>query len=234
MTIPGSAGPVGLVESLPAPSLPERLDRHLRRARRLRLGAPVALTDGAGRWQPHALTAEGAEPIGDVVDDGGGRPALAVGLCATKGERPAWAIQKLTELGVGRILIVEADRSVVRWDDGALAFDRLRRVAVEAVEQSRRVWVPEIDGPVRLESLLVAGGVSGGVVLADGAGRPMGPDDADSLILVGPEGGWSDAERAAAEAAGVPTITVGNGVLRTETAAVAVAAVAAHVQRAFR
>jgi 16S rRNA (uracil1498-N3)-methyltransferase len=143
-------------------------------------------------------------------------PSLTVGLTPTKGDRPEWAVQKLTELGVDRILVLRTERSVVRWegDRADHHLQRLRRVAREAAMQSRRVWLPELVGPVTVGELLGAAGV----VVADPGGRP--PTREDRTVLCGPEGGWSDAERAAAG----PALGLGPGILRAETAAVTVGA----------
>ena len=68
------------------------------------------------------------------------------GFAPVKGDRPEWTVQKLTELGVDRIVPLRAARSVVRWDGerGAAAVERLRRVAREAAMQSRRCRLPEV------------------------------------------------------------------------------------------
>ena len=74
-------------------------------------------------------------------------PGLTVAFAPTKGERPEWVVQKLTELGVDRIVPLISERSVVRWagERGAGAVERLRRVAREAAAQSRRVWLPDVE-----------------------------------------------------------------------------------------
>ena len=69
-----------------------------------------------------------------------------------KGERPEWVVQKLTELGIDRIVPLFSERSVVRWSGarGQATVERLRRVAREAAAQCRRVWLPEVSDSVRL------------------------------------------------------------------------------------
>jgi 16S rRNA (uracil1498-N3)-methyltransferase len=134
-----------------------------------------------------------------------------------KGERPEWAVQKLTELGADRIVPFAAARSVVRWDGerASRQADRLRRVAREAAMQCRRTWLPAVEEVATFDGL----SARPGAVLADRHGArptlPRGP------VLVGPEGGWSPEELAR----DLPRMALGDHVLRAETAAVAVAAV---------
>jgi 16S rRNA (uracil1498-N3)-methyltransferase len=122
-------------------------------------------------------------------------------------------VQKLTEIGVDRIVPLVAERTVVRWhgDRATKHETRLRKVAREAAMQSRRVWLPAVLPVTPVGSLVEEPQVA----LAQFGGRP--PDLARPTVLVGPEGGWTDAEVAAAAA----TTTLGAGVLRAETAALA-------------
>ncbi len=101
-------------------------------------------------------------------------PALTVAFAPTKGERPEWVVQKLTELGIDRIVPLVSERSVVRWEGGRgqKAVERLRRVAREAAAQCRRVWLPEITDVVHFADLSGLG-ATGEVVLAQLSGdRP--------------------------------------------------------------
>lgn len=135
-------------------------------------------------------------------------PLVTVAFAVVKGERPEWAVQKLTEIGVDHIVPLQAARSVVRWPLGesAAQLARLRRVAREAAVQSRRVWLPVVDGVTPFEA--VAG------ALTHPGGDPPSLDQ--PILLVGPEGGWDEAELAS----GRPLVDLGPSVLRTETAAV--------------
>jgi 16S rRNA (uracil1498-N3)-methyltransferase len=100
----------------------------------------------------------------------------------------------------------------VRWPAGEAStqLSRLRRVAREAAMQSRRVWLPEVAGVTGVAELAATSGVA----LAHPGGGPPALDR--PVLLVGPEGGWDDAELAAAPA----LVGLGPSVLRTETAAV--------------
>jgi 16S rRNA (uracil1498-N3)-methyltransferase len=169
----------------------------------------VTVSDGAG-GRLRCRFGPALEPLGEVERVPRPAPAVTVALAVVKGERPEWAVQKLTEIGVDRIVPLLTARSVVRWplgDGGQVA--RLRRVAREAAVQSRRVWLPVVEGVTRFET--VAG--EEGAALAHPGGGP--PALARPTVLIGPEGGWDDAELAS----GPALVGLGPAVLRTETAA---------------
>ncbi len=206
---------------------------HLARVLRLRAGETVVASDGAGRWRScrYRPVREGAasdrvlEAAGPVEAEPRPDRPLTVAFAPAKGERPEWVVQKLTELGIDRIVPLSADRSVVRWDGdrAGRAVARLRRVAMEAAAQSRRVWLPEVTEVTGVAGLAAGGasatgGVSGGLVLAQLGGPP--PRPGQRAVAVGPEGGWSPAELAL----GLPSVGLGDGVLRAETAALVAAA----------
>jgi 16S rRNA (uracil1498-N3)-methyltransferase len=203
-------GPHVFVADLDRPVLADHDRHHLAKALRLRAGDALTVSDGAGRWRPARFGPE-VEPDGAVVTVPAPTPAITVGLAPVKGQRPEWAVQKLTELGVDAIWLLVADRSVVRWDGKAGTADRLDRVVREAAMQSRRCHLPE----VRVGVTIADATADGAVALADPGGAPPSLDR--PVILVGPEGGWSDPERAAAPS----VVGLGPTILRAETAAVA-------------
>lgn len=157
---------------------------------------------------------------------------------ACKGARLDWLVEKCTELGATRMVFANFARSVVRL--GADAADRLRRTAVEACKQSRRAWLPEIIAGVPLERALTydsgwrpARGGDAALLVADldsSAALLSGWLHAHAAALrqlfavVGPEGGLADADRDLLTRAGGQSVRLAEGVLRTETAAVSVAA----------
>jgi 16S rRNA (uracil1498-N3)-methyltransferase len=212
------------VDDLEHPVLGPDDERHLARSLRLRDGEQVVAADGDGSWRccrfrtapgPPARGAGGRlEPDGPVRHEPLPRFPLAVAFAPVKGDRPEWVVQKLTELGIDRVVPLVADRSVVRWEGerGRVVVARLRRIAREAACQSRRVRLPQVDEPTPLASL------SGDPVLAEIGGSP--PTTALRLVAIGPEGGWSPEERRR----GLATLGLGPRVLRAETAAVAAGA----------
>jgi 16S rRNA (uracil1498-N3)-methyltransferase len=192
---------------------------HLSRALRLRDGEEVVASDGRGAWglcrfRAGAPESDALVPDGDPVFEAAERDNVLVAFAPAKGDRPEWVVQKLTELGVDRILPLVADRSVVRWegDRARRSGSRLVRVAREAAAQCRRVWIPEVLAPC---SLAEARGETSALVLAERDGGPIGPGTTG--VAVGPEGGWSPAELEL----GLERVGLGEHVLRAETAAVA-------------
>jgi 16S rRNA (uracil1498-N3)-methyltransferase len=204
------------VEDLEALELADDDVHHLTRVLRLRAGEPVIAADGRGGWRPTAFSAEGTvlEATGSVVTETRPSPPVVVGFVPVKGERPEWVVQKLTEVGVDRIVVLRSVRSVVRWqgERAALALDRLRRVAHDAAAQSRRAFIPEVEGIFDPDGLAAVVAPMA-LALAEPGAPP--PTRATTAVAVGPEGGWDPEELAA-----VPGhVGLGPGILRAETAA---------------
>lgn len=201
------------VESLQAPELHPDDAHHLLRVLRLRDGEVVTVTDGNGSWRPVQLSGGVLVPTGSSITEPG-RVPLTVASAIPKGDRLDWMVQKLTELGVGRIVLLHCDRSVVRWDADRAArqLARLRKVAREAAMQSRRTRLPEIIGPAAFADIVTGDGV----VLADPDGvAPSALEAPPAVVLIGPEGGFSAEEFSAA----VPRVCLSEHILRVETAA---------------
>ncbi|HEY8057862.1 MAG TPA: RsmE family RNA methyltransferase [Acidimicrobiales bacterium] len=212
---PRGVGPLVFVVDVEHPELEDADRHHLQKVLRLRAGDAFVVADGVGSWRPVRF-GDPVEVDGAVVVDGRPDPPLTVGLAPTKGDRPEWAVQKLTELSIDHIVILRTERSVIRWDGDRLDhhLERLRRIAREAAMQSRRSWLPTVDGVHGLADHPDA-------VLADPGGRPL--TLGDGVVLCGPEGGWSDDERAEAR----DRVGLGPAVLRAETAAVTAGALLA-------
>ncbi len=216
-------GPLAFVDDLDVPVLRAADRHHLERVVRLREGDALVVGDGAGRWRPAAFGPT-VEPVGPIEEAAMATPSIGVGFALVKGDKPELVVQKLTELGVDLIVPFRAARSVVRWDTSkaAKAGERLRAVARSAAEQCHRPWLPEVGDITDLDALLEADRRIGPIALADRGGAPPSLDH--PFVLIGPEGGWADEERAAARRREVPSVVVGDHVLRAETAAVTVGA----------
>jgi 16S rRNA (uracil1498-N3)-methyltransferase len=211
---------------------------HAIRSLRLRAGDEFTSSDGRGAVARCRVTRATRLLVEAEVEERTHepppRPALAVLLSAPKGERLTWAVQKLTEIGADRILVVQAPRSVRRWegDRAARLPDRLGAVAREAAKQSRRRTIPEVAGPIPWDRALhEALGRGPTAVMWEAADRglwevlPEGRPEALALA-VGPEGGIEESDARAAEERGAILASLGPNILRTETAAVAASAVA--------
>jgi 16S rRNA (uracil1498-N3)-methyltransferase len=204
---------------------------------RLRTGETVTVADGSGWWRPYRVggivgpadtgAAVRLEAAGEPEQEPALSPSLAVAFALTKGDKPELVVQKLTELGVDRIVPVLAQRSVSRPDPAraSAAAERWRRIAREAARQCRRATLPGV------EDLAPLAGLAGhpGLVVAERGGQPaegLGPPPGDEiLVVVGPEGGLADSEVEALKPWG--RLDLGPHILRAETAALAAAALLA-------
>jgi 16S rRNA (uracil1498-N3)-methyltransferase len=211
-----SAPPLGLplvfVEDLEHPRLEPSDHHHLARVLRLRDGTPCTIADGLGRWRAAAF-GPAPDPAGPVVAVPQAEPPLTVGFALLKGDRTELVVQKLTELGIDRIVPLVTERTISRPDPARAAklVERLRRIAREACMQSRRSRLPEVTAVTAFEEVVTEPGVA----LADPSGGP--PTLSHPVLLVGPEGGWAPPERARA----AHVVRLGPHVLRAETAAMA-------------
>jgi 16S rRNA (uracil1498-N3)-methyltransferase len=197
---------------------------------RLGPGAEVKLFDDrTGEW------------LAEISEAGKKRVSLAVGrrlrdrepvpdlwllFAPIKRGRIDWLVEKATELGVGRLVPVVTRRTVV----DRLNLDRLRAHIVEAAEQCERTALTELAEPRKLDALLAAWPAERSLYFADEAGGEplglsLGPATGPAAILIGPEGGFTEEERAAVRA--LPQarpITLGPRILRADTAALAAVA----------
>ncbi|ENO90403.1 16S rRNA (uracil(1498)-N(3))-methyltransferase [Thauera linaloolentis] len=215
-------------------ALPDDLAHHALRVLRLRDGAPMVLFDGEGGEVEARLAVRGKAGFALLGErhacdrESPVRVVLAQALAA--GDKMDWVVQKAVELGVAAIHPVQAERSVLRLS-GERADKRRahwQQVAVSACEQSGRNRIPEVASVRPLAQWLDAMRGQCAYVLAPGGGagfpareRPEGAVH----VLVGPEGGWTESELAACDAAGLQRVTLGPRVLRTETAGLAALAV---------
>jgi 16S rRNA (uracil1498-N3)-methyltransferase len=213
-----------------APAGRERLDdaeQHHLRVRRARDGERVALRDGAGLVGIGRITLAGkAWEVEIERAERQPRPAaltLAVGVADR--ERFGWLVEKAVELGVTRIVPLVAARSAdvaSRLRESHL--DKLRRQALEATKQCGAAWTVEVETPMTLERF-VAREEPGLRWLADATGEapPAALDRSPVSVVVGPEGGLEEDERAALVRARFLPLTLSEHTLRFETAALAAA-----------
>jgi len=224
-------------------TLSEPESRHALLTLRLRPGDALTLFDGRGHVAHGNL-----EQLGDTTGKlrRSARPRAVVAIeevqtaappartltlivAACKGQRLTWMIEKLTELGVMRIVLTDFERSVVH--PGEMHTDKLRRTAIEACKQCGRAWLPKIESGTSLRRAL-ASLTDGEVLIAEPAehARPLGKwllerNECHNLTaVVGPEGGLTSAELATLKQAGGHPVCLAGHILRVETAAVALAA----------
>lgn len=220
---------------------------HASNVRRIRVGEQIDLSDGAGTLA-HCVVEETAKGrlsarVTERVAIASARPTVTVVQALPKSDRSELAVELATEAGADGFVAWQATRCVARWD-GPKVDKGLRRweaVARSAARQSRRAYVPTVDGVVSTSALTqrVADAVAGGAVvlaLHESATEPFAElplAQGDSLMLiVGPEGGIADEEIAALTGAGAKAVRLGPTVLRTSTAAaVALGAIGALTTR---
>ncbi len=225
--------PFFLVDTLPAPGsfvLDGPEGRHAAAVRRLRVGEPLVLTDGAGLLAPATVTAGGRSDL--TLDVG---PAVLVApppvrvvlvQALPKGERGELAVELATEAGVDAIVPWAAQRCVARWrtsDQVDKGLRRWRVIAREAAKQSRRARVPDVRDLAITADVGALAANARTLVLHESATTPLAtadlPRSGDVVLIVGPEGGLTEEELTVFDSAGATAVRLGPQVLRTSTAA---------------
>jgi 16S rRNA (uracil1498-N3)-methyltransferase len=204
--------------------------RHLARVARKTVGDLVVLFDGCGRSaQSQVISIEKHHVNLEIRECKIDRPRwldLTLFVAPPKGDRFDWIVEKATELGVSRLVPLRSERAVV--DPRGSKLDRLRRTVIEACKQSGRnelmdiAEVASLDRAVQSPEFRFRG-------LADSGGLAprqwtVPPSPSKAAVLIGPEGGWTEAERQTAAANGWTSLGLGPTRLRVETAAIAAVA----------
>ena len=192
---------------------------------RLGPGAQVKLFDDrTGEWLAEIVEASRKRVSVSLVSHLREReqvPDLWLVFAPIKRGRIDWLVEKATELGAARLVPVLTRRTVV----DRLNPDRLRAHAIEAAEQCERTALPELAEPVKLEALLKQWPAERALYFADeGGGEPLASaaSSGPAALLIGPEGGFTDEERAAIrEVPQAKRVSLGPRILRAETAALA-------------
>ena len=216
---------------------------HLARVARLREGEEVEASDGERLFLASVSRATSTHlefEIKQQLPTPRPGPSVRLEIAIFKFARLEWLIEKATELGVTSIVPVAAERSDKHLVHAApKRSERWCRIAEEAALQSRRMAPPVIEPTVAFDklvsekenkpsprSILDPTGEPLKDVLAQGAGSDS---PAQATLLVGPEGGWTQDERSAAQAAGYLPVSLGPSILRAETAALSAVAVVTHL-----
>jgi 16S rRNA (uracil1498-N3)-methyltransferase len=209
--------------------------RHLTRVLRVETGQRYEISDDRSAYLAEIAEARGERVVFRVLEPiPSPDPAASITLLASivKFDRFEWIVEKATELGVERIIPVAATRTEKGlFDASAKRSERWMRIARESSQQSRRVRTPEIAPAMRFERAVAETG-DYRCFLDEAAASPLlaalpavrGVSDRIAILL-GPEGGWTDAERQLALAADWRAASLGPHILRTETAAIAALAI---------
>lgn len=206
--------------------------RHLARVMRAKTGDTVELFDGQGTSWTATVQAIQRNHVSLRLDQKqsetiSNKPIITLAVALPKGDRQKWLIEKITELGTDSLVPLTTTRSVA--EPTAAAISRLQRGVIESCKQSGRNRLLEITQPQSLHNLLTTSSASLRI-LACPDGTPMQsillkPID-NILIVIGPEGGFTDEEIRTANASGFAQMSLCQNILRIETAAIAAAVIA--------
>jgi 16S rRNA (uracil1498-N3)-methyltransferase len=201
--------------------LPAAIDRQVHTVLRLAAGDRIVLLAGDGTEAICRLTADGCavEERRPVTSEP--RHRLTIVQALLKGDALEEVVQHATEVGVVAFRLVLTERCVAR-EISPRRLERLRTIAREAAEQSERGVIPLVEGPVRLADVLEPDTV---LLRERHDGHRLGELEAPSAVIIGPEGGFTSGEVAAAKRAGATLAGLGPRILRSQTVAVAAAAV---------
>jgi len=201
---------------------------HCRHVMRKCVGDRILLTDGNGfRAEAVIRLFRGAKVTCEILSGETVPPprsrAVQVALSPIRPRRMDWAMEKLTELGVGKIIPILCEHSSI----GLIKKKHLNRIAISALKQSGQFYLPEIAEPCLLNDWLddlppdesalrlIAHPVNAGLTPLEPANFQHG------IILIGPEGGFSETEVSRARECRFQPVRLSQSILRSETAAVA-------------
>lgn len=219
--------------------------RHAVRVSRLRVGEHTIVGNGNGilaRGEVVRTERESfAVRIIEVREEAAPEQQLVLVQALAKGDRAERAIEQATEFGVDAIVPWQAARSVSRWDGAggtaksAKGAARWARIAREAAKQSLRAYLPELRDLASMQALCTLAAQAdremvvlhprASATLSAWARHALDPNTHEVLVVVGPEGGFTDAELAQLRAAGAHELQLGRHVLRTSSAGPAALAV---------
>lgn len=218
-------------------TLLEEQAAHLARVLRAQVGQEFDIVAGHAvrRGVVEKVSTDAVEfSLHEEVEPGESLP-LIVGLSIVRFERMEWAIEKLTELGVARIIPLTAQRSEKHLVQAATKrCERWRKISRESAQQSRRSQVPEISNPMPVKDCIAESGNALRYLFSEqersrSLWESLMTTDRNTIpsmeiyAAIGPEGGWTSSELLSFAESGWQSVTLGKNILRTETAAIAMA-----------
>jgi 16S rRNA (uracil1498-N3)-methyltransferase len=218
---------------------------HLRNVLRARPGDSFEFIDGQGRWA--RATLEAHSPRGEVsclireqsMTPSRAEDSMVLLQALVRFERFEWILEKATELGVSRIVPIVTAHTEKKWRDVASARQvRWQKILIESIKQCRRLHLPVLVRPLRFADAIENARGGRKLLLSE---KPETPSlksvlkefreirahfsreasSAGVTLAIGPEGGWTDEEIDSAQQSGFHAVSLGENILRTETAAVA-------------
>src|SRR5690554_7325533 len=208
--------------------------RHAVSVSRIKVGDSLRIGNGSGLTVTGTVEAAAPAELTLLVESvdvtPAASPAIWLAQALAKGDRDELAVQAATELGVDGVIPWASKRSIVKWEGAKLrkGHDRWNVIVREASKQSIRAWVPEVSALASTTVLCSLAAQARMLVLDPQASAPLTgvrPDGRDLVLVVGPEGGISDAELDQFARAGAERVSLGAPILRTSTAGPAAIAV---------
>jgi 16S rRNA (uracil1498-N3)-methyltransferase len=206
---------------------------HLSSVTRAKKGDEVRIFDGEGRrFLGIVAGLSGGEVLLEnlaPLPSGEPRREIVIAQALIKGERWEWFCEKAVELGASAIIPLVTSRTVARPKEEASGrkTERWEKLLLSASKQCERGRIPGISPPVTLEAFLLSLGPAGSreerffCAERSGAKFLCPREESDKCLLaLGPEGGWSDEEQSALAKAGFAPVSLGERILRSETAAI--------------
>lgn len=216
--------------------------KRLVRVMRLQTGDELEVVTTGKRWRCTLETVAGQAAVAHIQEE---LPAVAPGLRLTlgqavpKGDRFEWLIEKATEVGISEIVPLITERTIARPPGSDNKLARWNKIADQAAGQSENPFPTVVHPPVTLSEFLRTADAALKLFLHERQGsEPLkdllrhSPDS--TIIIVGPEGGWSQSEADAILAAGYHRVHIGPRVLRSETAGLVVCAILQYELGDFR
>ncbi len=211
--------------------LSAELRKHIMTVLRLKDGQPITLFDGCGLVANCRLSGDGLAAVEDVFRAPAPRCELTLIQGLPKGEKLELILQKGTELGVNRFILVPMERSVGSLKEGRQdkKIQRWEKIIQEAARQCRQFYLPALDVCSYADALQrVDADLK--LLLWEDSSAPLDQivskvSPRSAAVIVGPEGGISEAEGAQAVRSGYDSVSMGPRILRTETAGLAMISV---------
>jgi 16S rRNA (uracil1498-N3)-methyltransferase len=200
--------------------------QHAIKVLRHAVGDEIPVTDGKGNLYQCRITSTSGKTCSlEIIEQRKiNKPNhfIHIVLAPTKSsDRTEWFVEKCVELGIQKISFINTQHS----ERNKINLERVTKVAIAALKQSGQVWMPEIEGMVSFRDVLNTSADQKFIAYAGGKESPslqsIGQKNKSYLVLIGPEGDFSDPEIMAAHQASFQTISLGPNTLRTETAGVA-------------
>ncbi len=199
---------------------------HALKVLRHSVGDKIYVSDGLGTLYHCGITSTHGKicALEILSQKKSGKPNhfIHIAIAPTKSaDRTEWFVEKATEIGIQKISFISTQHS----ERNKINLDRMTKVAVMAMKQSGQVWLPEIEGMVHYQELLMKQTNQKFIAFADGKGnqplQTQAKKDKSYLVMIGPEGDFSSEEIQAAVHVGFSPVSLGANTLRTETAGVA-------------